>query len=95
MYRQAYFYLNVDDHIVVLVINFPCQMRQPDMRALLIWLLTLNAIGLLYAVKLSDERVVFQTAYGDIEFGVYPDVRTCHSRKKALACLFGCCTSIS
>ncbi len=45
------------------------------MRAPLALLLLLDAASLLLAVKLSDERVVFQTAYGDIEFGVYPDVR--------------------
>ena len=94
MDRRAYYYLD-GNYIVVLVIIFLCQMRHSDMRALLIWLLTLNFIGLLYAVKLSDERVVFQTAYGDIEFGVYPDVRTCHCSENALACLLGYCTSIS
>ena len=26
--------------------------------------------------KMSDERVVFQTEYGDIEFGFYPEVRS-------------------
>ena len=50
-------------------------MLRAGVRAPLALLLLLDAASLLLAVKLSDERVVFQTAYGDIEFGVYPDVR--------------------
>ena len=47
-------------------------MRCLDMRLALITLLIIRAAG---AVRVSDERVVFQTSFGDIEFGVYEDVR--------------------
>ena len=43
-----------------------------DMRLALI---TLLVIGVVEAVRVSDRRVVFQTSFGDIEFGVYEDVR--------------------
>ena len=38
-------------------------------------LLALLVTGAARAVRISDERVVFQTSFGDLEFGVYEDVR--------------------
>ena len=49
-----------------------CHIRCLDMRLALI---TLLFTGAARAVRVSDERVVFQTSFGDIEFGVYEDVR--------------------
>jgi hypothetical protein len=34
--------------------------------------------------QLSDERVVFQTKYGDVEFGFYQDVRLMRGRSLQL-----------
>lgn len=48
------------------------------------WLCLLQVTALAVVPALSDERVVFQTKYGDIELAFYPEVPSSDAAQKQL-----------